>query len=97
MITAFGNHGLGQEVISLFDNIQGQNIKPSVVNFLGVLSACNHGGFVEEGRRYFKQMTEQFNLEPTEKHYACMVDLFGRAGCLQEVYKLINSSPMRPT
>lgn len=77
--------------------MQRENIKPDVVTFLGVLSACNHGGLIEEGRRYFKQMSEQFELQPTEKHYACMVDLFGRAGCLQEAHNLINSMPMTPT
>lgn len=97
MIAAFANHGLGHEAISLFHDMQRENIKPDGVTFIGVLSACNHGGLVEEGRRFFKQIIEKYDIQPTEKHYACMVDLFGRAGCLQEAHILITTMPMAPS
>ncbi|XP_043688341.1 pentatricopeptide repeat-containing protein At4g02750-like [Telopea speciosissima] len=96
MIAAFANHGIGQDAISLFDEMQRENIKPDGVTFLGVLSACNHGGLVEEGRKFFRLMTEDFCIQPSERHYACMVDLLGRAGCLYEAYNLIRSMPMEP-
>nr|DAD19731.1 TPA_asm: hypothetical protein HUJ06_021194 [Nelumbo nucifera] len=96
MITAFANHGMGQDAINLFDEMVRANIEPDGVTFLGLLSACNHGGLVKEGRMYFKQMTENFNIQPSERHYACMVDLLGRAGCLDDAYNLITSMPMEP-
>lgn len=97
MISAFANHGLGREAISLFHDMHRENIKPDGVTYIGVLSACNHGGLVNEGRRYFEQMFLEFGLQPTEKHYACMIDLLGRAGCLKEAHDLINMMPMAPT
>ncbi|KAL1803996.1 hypothetical protein DCAR_0935685 [Daucus carota subsp. sativus] len=97
MIAAFANHGLGHEAISLFHDMQREHIKPDGVTFIGVLSACNHGGLVTEGRRFFKQMIEEYDTQPTEKHYACMVDLLGRVGCLQEAHNLIASMPMAPS
>ncbi|KAI8003616.1 Pentatricopeptide repeat-containing protein [Camellia lanceoleosa] len=97
MIAAFANHGLGQDAISLFDEMHRAKVRPDGVAFLGVLSACNHGGLVHEGKWYFKQMTEAFGIQPSEKHYACMVGLLGRAGCLEEAHDLIGSMPMGPT
>lgn len=46
MIAAFANHGLGQEVISLFEEMKNANTKPDEVRFLVVLSACNQGGLL---------------------------------------------------
>ncbi|MBA0799986.1 hypothetical protein Gohar_010463 [Gossypium harknessii] len=97
MITAFANHGMAQDAISLFEEMRRTNIKPDGVTFLGVLTACNHGGLVIEGRKYFKQMQEEHGIQPSEKHYACMVDLLGRAGCLEEAYNLIRNMPISPS
>ncbi|XVF62991.1 hypothetical protein PTKIN_Ptkin09bG0053200 [Pterospermum kingtungense] len=97
MITAFANHGMAQDAISLFEEMQRTNIKPDGVAFLGVLTACNHGGLLSEGRRYFKQMLEEYRIQPSEKHYACIVDLLGRAGCLEEAYNLIRNMPVLPS
>ncbi|XP_022760222.1 pentatricopeptide repeat-containing protein At4g02750-like [Durio zibethinus] len=97
MITAFANHGMAQDAISLFEEMQRTNITPDGVAFLGVLTACNHGGFVSEGRRYFKQLLEEYRIQPSEKHYACIVDLLGRAGCLEEAYDLVRNLPILPS
>ncbi|BFG14015.1 hypothetical protein CerSpe_002890 [Prunus speciosa] len=93
MISAFANHGLGQDAISLFEEMKKEGIKPDCVSFLCILSACNHAGLVTEGRRYFKQMTVEYRIHPSEKHYACIVDLLGRGGCLKEAYNLICKMP----
>ncbi|OVA13844.1 Pentatricopeptide repeat [Macleaya cordata] len=97
MITAFANHGMGEDAISLFDEMLRENIKPDGITFLGVLTACNHGGLVNEGKRCFKIMTEVFGIQPLERHYSCMVDLLGRAGCLDEAYNLIRNMNVEPS
>ncbi|KAK8502798.1 hypothetical protein V6N13_093392 [Hibiscus sabdariffa] len=97
MITAFANHGMVQDAISLFEEMQRTNMKPDGVAFLGVLTACNHGGLVREGWKYFNQMQEEHRIQPSEKHYACVVDLLGRAGCLKEAYNLIRNMPISPS
>lgn len=96
MIAALANHGLGQEAISLFEEMKSTNIKPDGVSFLGVLSACNHGGLVNEGWMYFKQMKDEYGIHPSQRHYACVVDLLGRAGCLEEAFNLICNMPVAP-
>ncbi|XP_009781131.1 pentatricopeptide repeat-containing protein At2g20540-like [Nicotiana tabacum] len=97
MIAAFANHGLVEKAVHLFEDMQKENIEPDEVIFLGVLSACNHGGLINEGRRYFKQMTEEFKIQPTEKHYACMVDILGRGGFLEDANEMILSMHVAPT
>ncbi|XVF33601.1 hypothetical protein REPUB_Repub17cG0182200 [Reevesia pubescens] len=69
-----------------------EGVMPNDVTMIGVLSACNHGGMVEEGKRWFKAMTE-FGLGPKIEHYGCMADLLGRAGCVEEAEKLIEVMP----
>ncbi|CAA6663886.1 unnamed protein product [Spirodela intermedia] len=65
---------------------------PNSVIFLGVLTACSHGGLLDEGLRSFDSMKRDYNLEPNVKHYASIVDLLGRAGKLPAAEDLILSS-----
>ncbi|KAF6154045.1 hypothetical protein GIB67_018967 [Kingdonia uniflora] len=62
---------------------------PDEVTFLGVLCACSHTGMVNEGRHYFKYMTQEYDIEPRIKHYRCFVDLLERVGLQDEAYELI--------
>ncbi|PIA49979.1 hypothetical protein AQUCO_01300607v1 [Aquilegia coerulea] len=45
---------------------------------------------------FFFSMATKHGLMPTTDHYGIMVDLLGRAGKLEEAYRLIKSIPMRP-
>ncbi|GLT39608.1 hypothetical protein SLA2020_137900 [Shorea laevis] len=57
---------------------------------IGVLSTHSHGGLVNEEKKWFKAM-EESGLSPKIEHYVCMVDILGRAGCVEEAENLINS------
>ncbi|XP_022135209.1 pentatricopeptide repeat-containing protein At2g02980, chloroplastic-like [Momordica charantia] len=95
MIMALATHGDAEDALTLFSKMLTEKLEnPDDVTFLGVLCACNHGGEVEEGRRYFDLMTKHFNVQPTLKHYGSMVDMLGRAGFVEEAYQLIRSMPM---
>ncbi|PSR86832.1 Pentatricopeptide repeat-containing protein [Actinidia chinensis var. chinensis] len=87
-------HGNARDAISYFSEMVDIGLMPDEVTFLGLLSACCHGGLVEEGRNFFAQMKSRFNLSPNLKHYSCMVDLLGRAGLLDEAEELIRSMPI---
>ncbi|KAF3438662.1 hypothetical protein FNV43_RR21426 [Rhamnella rubrinervis] len=73
-----------------------ENIKPDCITFVGVLTACRHTGLVEEGMRYWESMAKDYKIEPNADHYACFVDMLGRAGKLNEAHKLVKSMPMGP-
>ncbi|KAM7520713.1 hypothetical protein LguiB_019675 [Lonicera macranthoides] len=63
---------------------------------LGVLAACSHAGKVEEGHRYFKLMTNEYNMEANKRHYGCMVDMLGRAGLLLEAFHFVDTMEIEP-
>ncbi|XP_057433791.1 pentatricopeptide repeat-containing protein At5g66500, mitochondrial [Lotus japonicus] len=88
MIDAYGRHGHGHEAVELFRKMRedGSKVLPNSVTFLAVLSACDHSGLVEEGRECFNLMREKYGLEPDPEHYACFIDILGRAGNIEEVW-----------
>eukprot|EP01018_Ginkgo_biloba_P029526 Gb_22656 [translate_table: standard] len=96
MISGYAQHGRGKEALHLFEQMQRDGMKPNHITFISVLSACSHVGLVDEGRHYFKSMIQDHNIIPTQDHYACMVDLLGRAGHLDEAKHIINDMPFEP-
>ncbi|MCL7039504.1 hypothetical protein MKW94_006414 [Papaver nudicaule] len=93
LIAGYGQHGRVNEVLELFHRMIDEGYKPNYVTFLAVLSACSHGGLVDEGWKYFSSMTRDFGIEPRGKHYAVMVDLLGRSGRLKEAYEFVKNAP----
>eukprot|EP01018_Ginkgo_biloba_P039547 Gb_03571 [translate_table: standard] len=96
MIAGYGMHGHGEEALRLFDQMEQAGVKPDHITFIAVLSACSHAGFVDEGWLYFNRMKRLYHVIPRLDHYACMVDLLGRAGQLDEAYNLIKTMPLEP-
>ncbi|CAK8539134.1 unnamed protein product [Lathyrus sativus] len=88
MIDAYGRNGCGDEAIMLFQNMRedGSEVLPNSVTFLSVLSACDHSGMVEEGKKCFNVMREKYGIVPEPEHYACFIDVLGRAGNIEEVW-----------
>ncbi|KAK0598307.1 hypothetical protein LWI29_033567 [Acer saccharum] len=80
MISAYGMGGKGCDAVALFSKMQNSGLCPDSIAFVSVLSACSHSGLLEEGRYNFKLMTEQYKIIPRIEHFACLVDLLGRAG-----------------
>ncbi|KAJ4960050.1 hypothetical protein NE237_019960 [Protea cynaroides] len=95
MISGYGMHGHGREALHLFDQMK-YSVKPDHITFVSVLSACSHAGLIDEGWRCFYSMTKDFGIIPRSEHYACMVDLLGRAGQLNEALEFIKGMPLKP-
>ncbi|KAK2359668.1 pentatricopeptide repeat-containing protein, mitochondrial [Trifolium repens] len=93
MICAYAYHGLGEDAIKLFEEMQLLNVKPNHTIFISVLRACAHMGYVDKGLHYFRKMRSHYGLDPQMEHYSCMVDLLGRSGQVNEALKLIESMP----
>eukprot|EP01018_Ginkgo_biloba_P008645 Gb_28764 [translate_table: standard] len=96
MIAGFAQHGLGNETLEKFEEMQQAGMEPNNITFVCVLSACSHAGLVDEGQLYFDSMVRDHGIKPRVHHYACMVDLLGRAGRVQEAEELINKMPCEP-
>ncbi|CAI0551823.1 unnamed protein product [Linum tenue] len=96
LILGLAMNGFVKESLATFSEMKECNIVPNEITFLAVLGACRHMGLVEEGRRHFDAMSRKHGIEPTIKHYGCMVDLLGRAGKLTEAEELIANMPVPP-
>jgi pentatricopeptide repeat protein len=70
-------------------------IAPDGICFVSVLSACAHGGLVDDGLRVFGTMGDH-GVEKRQVHYACVVDLLGRAGQLSRALGVLESIPFEP-
>ncbi|CAN1229793.1 Pentatricopeptide repeat-containing protein At1g28690, mitochondrial [Linum grandiflorum] len=93
MIDGYGKSGETEKALELFGRME---VEPNHVTFLAVISACGHGGLVAKGREIFDSMERDYSLKPKMEHYACMVDLLGRAGCLQEAWEVVMAMEERP-
>ncbi|PRQ41539.1 putative tetratricopeptide-like helical domain, DYW domain-containing protein [Rosa chinensis] len=91
-ISACALHGQGKEAIRLFELMIREGIKPNEVTFVVVLNACSHAGLIEEGFKYFSLMKEVYGIKPGTEHFTCMVDLYGRAGRLEETKEFIHAN-----
>eukprot|EP01018_Ginkgo_biloba_P034183 Gb_33070 [translate_table: standard] len=96
MIAGYGMHGHGEDALKLFFQMQEAGLKLDHIIFVSVLSACSHAGLVKEGWRFFDSMVRDHCITPRLEHYACMVDLLGRAGRLDEAQNFIKNMPLEP-
>ncbi|KAJ6957994.1 pentatricopeptide repeat-containing protein [Populus alba x Populus x berolinensis] len=97
MILGFAMHGKGELALECFERmIRISRFVPNSITFVGVLSACNHRYMVNEGRKYFDMMVNEYKIEPQLEHYGCLVDILARAGLIDEALELVSSMPMKP-
>jgi pentatricopeptide repeat protein len=94
MINGLGKHGLGHDAMGMLEEMRAQGVEPDEVAYLALLSALSHAGLVEECRLYFSRIRQE---RRKAEHYACVVDLLGRAGELREARDPILTMPMEPT
>ena len=95
MLSGLAMHGLGRAALDIFPQMF-KEAKPDDVTFTSVLSACSHSGLVDQGCFYFGNLESVYGITPKVEHYACMVDLLGRAGRLEEAEILVREMPIRP-
>eukprot|EP01018_Ginkgo_biloba_P019587 Gb_24126 [translate_table: standard] len=96
IIAGYGMHGYGDDALALFLQMQRTGIKPNHITFTHVLTACSYAGMVDKGWKYFYCMSRDYCITPSLEHYACVVDLLGRAGYLDEAFNFIQKMPLEP-
>jgi pentatricopeptide repeat protein len=95
MIVGYAVHGCGREALKLFEQMRLSGTNPDKVTFIGVLSSCCNAGLVDDGWRYFDQMSKSYGMAPIAEHYCAMVDLLGRAGHLDDARDFIDKMPIK--
>uniref|UniRef100_A0A1D1XL03 Pentatricopeptide repeat-containing protein At5g39350 n=1 Tax=Anthurium amnicola TaxID=1678845 RepID=A0A1D1XL03_9ARAE len=96
LIAGYGMHGHARTVILLFKQMEASGVEPNEITFTSMLYSCSHAGLVDEGLYFFHRMLESPHMKPQGEHYACIIDLLGRAGRLDEAYGLIKAMPFKP-
>lgn len=96
MILGLAMNGCEEEATELFSRLESSNLTPDGVSFIGVLTACKHTGMVDKAKDYFSIMKELYKINPSIRHYSCMVDVLGQAGRLEEAEHLIETMPINP-
>lgn len=89
MISGCGMHGHGDRAIELFQQMRANGPPPNGITFVAILAACAHAGLVREGREAFASMRQDYGLPLGVEHHVCIVDMFGRAGFLDEAFRFI--------
>ncbi|KAG8368365.1 hypothetical protein BUALT_Bualt15G0037900 [Buddleja alternifolia] len=96
LISGYGMIGCGSKAIDLFSKMKDSGISPNESTFVSLLSACSHSGLVGQGLEIFDHMIEIRNIIPNLKHYACVTDLLGRAGRLNDAYFFMKRKILQP-
>lgn len=95
MISGYAHHGLEKQAIQKFEEMLERGLRPDAVTFIALLSSCRHCGLVELGEKYFVSMVD-YNILPEIDHYACMIDLYGRANQLEKAVAFMKRIPVEP-
>ncbi|KAG9155677.1 hypothetical protein Leryth_003954 [Lithospermum erythrorhizon] len=95
MLTGYARHGYGWKAFELFEEMNRRKVEVDGITFVGVISACTHTGLVKEGQTYFDMMVKDLKIHPTMEVYSCMVDLYSRAGKLEDAITLTKTMPFQ--
>lgn len=96
IIFGYAQNGQGYVALDLFSQMKKQKVKLDHITFVAILTACSHMGLVEQGCKFLKSMESEYKIAPRMEHYACAVDLYGRAGHLDKAKTLIEAMPFEP-
>ncbi|GMH04738.1 hypothetical protein Nepgr_006578 [Nepenthes gracilis] len=96
MLSGYAQNGHARKVIETYESMINAGFAPDHISYMSVLMACSHAGLVQEGRHYFNCMKNDHGIYPRHEHFACMVDLLGRAGLLEEAKNVIVGMPYIP-
>lgn len=97
MISAYGLHGKGEGAVIMYHKMLQQGTKPDMITVVGVLSACSKSGLVDEGLSIYDSLMTKYGMKPTVEICACMVDMLGRSGQLDEAMEFIRKMPVEPS
>ncbi|CAH1427062.1 unnamed protein product [Lactuca virosa] len=96
LIVGFALNGNPENTLKYFYQMQKDGFKPDEVTFTGALTACSHGGLINESLKLFDMMTQDYKITPRIEHYGCLVDLYSRARMLKQALNVIQNMPMKP-
>ncbi|CAN1120812.1 Pentatricopeptide repeat-containing protein At1g15510, chloroplastic [Linum perenne] len=96
LLRGYARRGRGSWAMELFRKMLDAQVVPDQITFISLLCAFSRSGMVAAGLEVFYSMKFKHSVTPNLKHYACIVDLLGRDGKLEEAYEFILNMPIKP-
>ncbi|MCO5611571.1 hypothetical protein L7F22_065824 [Adiantum nelumboides] len=93
VLSACALNGQALTALSLANQMEEVEVQPNEVIFLSALTTCSHGGLIDQGLQYFIIFTKGHCLFPGEEHFACLIDLYCRAGQLGQAEQILELIP----
>ncbi|GAB2210311.1 hypothetical protein Droror1_Dr00015575 [Drosera rotundifolia] len=93
MIMGFAQNGYSSAALMVSQDMNDYGVSPTAVTFVGILLACTHAGLIEDGKQYYRLMTQHYGIPSSIEHCTCMVNLLGRAGYVAEAEEFLLCSP----
>lgn len=96
LLEGYSQVGNEEVVFELFDQMSRGGVEPNYVTLMIMLNTCSHRGLLDKGQLFFEAINKDYGIVLTIEHFACMIDLLGRAGQLEEASALIEEMPFSP-
>ncbi|KAL6845976.1 hypothetical protein ACP4OV_023424 [Aristida adscensionis] len=90
MLFGFAINGLANDALAVYDSMSSHRVRPDEVTFAGLLTACSHSGFLEQGKALFESMVSVHGLEPKPEHVACVIDMYARSGNILKAMEMLD-------
>ena len=67
-------HVLADTALDLFDRMKKFGVRPKGGSFTNIFFAYSLAGMVEEGRKYFSNITEEYQIISDLEHYSATIE-----------------------
>ncbi|KAF9666447.1 hypothetical protein SADUNF_Sadunf16G0230300 [Salix dunnii] len=95
IIVGSAQHGFGLRALIFFNQMIRAGVDADEITFTGLLSACSRSGMLQKGRCFFEYISRHKSNALRLQHYACMVDILGRCGKLDEAEEFVKNMPVK--
>nr|AEB39773.1 pentatricopeptide repeat protein 43 [Funaria hygrometrica] len=89
LIAGYCQNGQGNIALEYYELMLRASIVPNKATFTSILSSYAQLGEEEQAFDFLESIKKEWNMEPSEQHYAYMVAALGRAGLLKEAEEFI--------
>ncbi|XP_074335970.1 pentatricopeptide repeat-containing protein At3g53360, mitochondrial-like [Apium graveolens] len=96
MMMGYAQCGRYHEVYNLLSAMSVRGVQPDEITYLSILSSCCHAGLVNEAKYHLNSMFNLHGVVPCLEHYACVIDVLGRVGLLEEAERTISQMSILP-
>ena len=96
LISGYSQIGECEDLLTVFDRMLGDGIKPDPVTFIVVFNACSRLGLFSQSETFFEAMNKEYGIIPCIEHQTWMVNLLGHSGQFDKASTIIEKMPIYP-